>query len=325
MAEKKQTCDEVEGSNGTKIEITTKDPDIWIAELYKCRCLDEQSVQQLCKMVRSILMEEKNVHTISCPVTICGNIHGQFHDLMEVFKIGGFPPFTNYLFLGDFIRVGLFSVQTVSLLFALKVRYHKRITLIRGHHESAQHTKNFGFYDDIQKKYKNVRAWKYFVDTFDYLPLSALISKQIFCVHGGLSPQIHTLQHIEQLDRIQQIPDKGPMCDLLWSDPDDRTGWGTSPRGVGCTFGEDISKQWNHNNGLVLIARGHQLATKGYHWQHDKQCLTLMSDSDFRGRTGNQGAIMEMDEHFGFVFHQYLVSPKKVKRRVMLAQPDYFL
>ena len=82
---------------------------------------------------------------------------------------------------------------------------------------------------------------------------------QIFCLHGGLSPSIDTLDHIRALDRIQEVPHEGPMCDLLWSDPDDRCGWGISPRGAGYTFGQDISEAFNHNNGLNLIARAHQL------------------------------------------------------------------
>jgi serine/threonine-protein phosphatase 2A catalytic subunit len=132
----------------------------------------------------------------------------------------------------------------------------------------------YGFYDECLRKYGTANVWKYFTDLFDYLPLTALIEKkvyykfffnpfinqfQIFCLHGGLSPSIDTLDHIRSLDRVQEVPHEGPMCDLLWSDPDDRCGGGISPRGAGYTFGQDISEQFNHNNGLTLIARAHQL------------------------------------------------------------------
>ena len=209
---------------------------------------------------------------VQCPVTVCGDIHGQFHDLQELFRIGGNPPDTNYLFMGDYVDRGYYSVETVTLLVALKVRYPDRITILRGNHESRQITQVYGFYDECLRKYGNANVWKYFTDLFDYLPVTALIADQvrvcswcskagaqIFCLHGGLSPNADSLDKIRALDRIQEVPHEGLMCDLLWSDPDDRCGWAISPRGAGYTFGYDISEAFNHNNGLTLIARAHQL------------------------------------------------------------------
>lgn len=161
--------------------------------------------------------------------------------------------------MGDYVDRGYYSVETVTLLVALKVRFRHRITILRGNHESRQITQVYGFYDECLRKYGNANVWKYFTDLFDYLPLTALIEDQVFCLHGGLSPSIDTLDHIRALDRVQEVPHEGPMCDLLWSDPDDRCGWGISPRGAGYTFGQDISEAFNHNNGLTLVARAHQL------------------------------------------------------------------
>lgn len=115
----------------------------------------------------------------------------------------------------------------------------------------------YGFYDECLRKYGNANVWKVFTELFDYLPLTAVVEGQIFCLHGGLSPSIDTLDQIRQLDRIQEMPQEGPMCDLLWSDPDDRCGWGISPRGAGYSFGQDISEQFNHANNLSRIARAH--------------------------------------------------------------------
>lgn len=119
----------------------------------------------------------------------------------------------------------------------------------------------------------------------------------MFCLHGGLSPSIDSLDQVRQLDRIQEVPHEGPMCDLLWSDPDDRCGWGISPRGAGYTFGQDISEQFNHNNGLKLVSRAHQLVMEGYNWAHEKNVVTLFSAPNYCYRCGNQAALMEMDEH----------------------------
>jgi serine/threonine-protein phosphatase 2A catalytic subunit len=145
----------------------------------------------------------------------------------------------------------------------------------------------YGFYDECLRKYGNANVWKYFTDLFDYLPLTALIDNQIFCLHGGLSPSIDTLDNIRALDRIQEVPHEGPMCDLLWSDPDDRCGWGISPRGAGYTFGQDISEAFNHNNGLTLVARAHQLVMEGYNWSQDRNVVTIFSGKSSRNQVSD--------------------------------------
>ena len=180
-------------------------------------------------------------------------------------------------YLGDYVDRGYYSVETVTLLVALKIRYPQRITILRGNHESRQITQVYGFYDECLRKYGNANVWKSFTDLFDFLPLTALIDNQIFCLHGGLSPSIDTLDNIRALDRVQEVPHEGPMCDLLWSDPDDRCGWGISPRGAGYTFGQDISEAFNHNNSLTLVARAHQLVMEGYNWSQDRNVVTIFS------------------------------------------------
>ncbi len=193
------------------------------------------------------------------PPQVCGDIHGQFYDLLELFKVGGECPDTNYLFLGDFVDRGYYSVETFLLLLALKVRYPDRITLIRGNHESRQITQVYGFYDECLRKYGSVNVWRYCTDVFDYLSLSAVVEDRLFCVHGGLSPNINTLDQIRVIDRKQEVPHEGPMCDLMWSDPEEIDGWGISPRGAGYLFGADIVNRFNRVNGLTTVARAHQL------------------------------------------------------------------
>jgi len=305
------------------------DADTWIEKLLRSENLTEAEAKALCIRAKEILMSESNVQPVNCPVTICGDVHGQYNDLLELFRIGGKPPETNYLFMGDYVDRGYYSVKCVQLLMAFKVRHQNRITLTRGNHESRQITQVYGFYDECLRIYGNANVWKCFTDLFDYLPLSALVEKQIFCLHGGLSPSIDNLVNIMDQNRVQEVPHEGPMCDLLWSDPDDRCGWGISPRGAGYTFGQDISDQFNHNNGLTLISRAHQLVMEGYNWTHDKNVVTIFSAPNYCYRCGNQAAIMEIDEHLEYTFLQFdpaprtraEVEPPNSGRNL----PDYFL
>ena len=137
--------------------------------------LTEQDIKQLCEKAKEILQLESNVTMVKAPVTVWGDIHGQYHDLMELFKIGGNPPDTNYLFMGDYVDRGYYSLESVTLLVALKVRFRDRITILRGNHESRQITQVYGFYDECVRKYGNPNVWKYFTDLFDYLPLTAIV------------------------------------------------------------------------------------------------------------------------------------------------------
>lgn len=156
------------------------DLDRQIDKLRRCELITEKEVKQLCAKAREILVEESNVQRVDSPVTVCGDIHGQFYDLKELFKVGGDVPDTNYLFMGDFVDRGFYSVETFLLLLALKVRYPDRITLIRGNHESRQITQVYGFYDECLKKYGSITVWRYCTEIFDYLSLSAIIDDRIF-------------------------------------------------------------------------------------------------------------------------------------------------
>ncbi|TKY61853.1 Serine/threonine-protein phosphatase PP2A catalytic subunit [Spatholobus suberectus] len=274
---------------------SSHDLDDQISQLMQCKPLSEQQVRVLCEKAKEILMDESNVQPVKSPVTICGDIHGQFHDLAELFRIGGKCPDTNYLFMGDYVDRGYYSVETVTLLVALKVRYPQRITILRGNHESRQITQVYGFYDECLRKYGNANVWKIFTDLFDFFPLTAL------------------------------VPHEGPMCDLLWSDPDDRCGWGISPRGAGYTFGQDISEQFNHTNSLKLIARAHQLVMDGFNWAHEQKVVTIFSAPNYCYRCGNMASILEVDDCKGHTFIQFEPAPRRGEPDVTRRTPDYFL
>lgn len=305
----------------------SSDIDHWITKLLDLERLTEEEVKQLCDQARDILSLESNVQEVQCPVTVCGDIHGQWHDLIELFSNGGQLPDTNYLFLGDYVDRGYYSVETVSLLIAFKVKYKERITILRGNHESRQITQVYGFYDECFQKYRSQSVWKYFTDLFDYLPITAVIESKIFCLHGGLSPDISTLDDIRALNRFQETPHSGPMCDLLWSDPEDRVGYSVSSRGAGFVFGKDIAAHYNRVNGLQFIARAHQLVMEGYNWSHDENVVTIFSAPNYCYRCGNQAAIMQLDEYLNKDFLQFDPAPtrdsesQQQTRRV----PEYFV
>lgn len=316
--------------------VSVSDLDQQIERLKKCEYLKESEVKALCDKAREILIDESNVQRVDAPVTICGDIHGQFYDLLELFKVGGECPYTNYLFLGDFVDRGYYSVETFLLLLTLKVRYPDRITLIRGNHESRQITQVYGFYDECIRKYGSVNVWRYCTEIFDYLSLSAIIDDKVFCVHGGLSPAINTLDQIRVIDRKQEVPHDGAMCDLMWSDPEDIEGWGLSPRGAGYLFGGDVVAKFNEINKIDLIARAHQLVMEGYKTmftikpakgqQPVDSLVTVWSAPNYCYRCGNVAAILELDEHLDQHFKIFEAAPQE-SRGVPARNPtpDYFL
>lgn len=253
-------------------------------------------MKQLCEQVRQIMIEESNIQPVSSPVTVCGDIHGQFWDLLELFRVGGDPPDTSYIFMGDFVDRGYFSLETFSLLMAFKARFPDRITLLRGNHESRQITQVYGFYDECMQKYGSATVWKSCCQVFDYLNIAAIIDGRVLCVHGGLSPELRSLDQIRTIMRLQEVPHEGPFCDLMWSDPEEIETWSVSPRGAGWLFGRMVTKEFNHLNGLELIARAHQLVQEGFKLMHDKNIVTVWSAPNYCYRCGNVASVFQVDD-----------------------------
>ncbi|XP_074376267.1 phytochrome-associated serine/threonine-protein phosphatase 3 isoform X2 [Apium graveolens] len=305
------------------------DLDLWISKVKEGQHLSEDELQLLCEYVKDILIEESNVQPVNSPVTVCGDIHGQFHDLMKLFQTGGHVPDTNYIFMGDFVDRGYNSLEVFTILLLLKARYPANITLLRGNHESRQLTQVYGFYDECQRKYGNANAWRYCTDVFDYLTLSAIIDGTVLCVHGGLSPDIRTIdqkgsgyvqttvglyrrnlalsrrcdsvlriQVIRVVDRNCEIPHEGPFCDLMWSDPEDIETWAVSPRGAGWLFGSRVTSEFNHINKLDLVCRAHQLVQEGLKYMfQDKGLVTVWSAPNYCYRCGNVASILNFNEN----------------------------
>jgi len=271
---------------------------MWIELVRNCEHLTENQLKLLCDRVKEILMEESNVQPVHSPVIVCGDVHGQFYDLMELFRVGGEIPSKNYIFMGDFVDRGHHSVETLQLLLCYKARYPQCITLLRGNHESRQVTQVYGFYDECFRKYGSANAWKYCTEVFDYLALACLIDGSVLCVHGGLSPDITTVDQIRLIERNQEIPHEGAFCDLMWSDPEDIETWSVSQRGAGYLFGSKVTSQFNHINHLQLICRAHQLVQEGYKYMFPmKNLITVWSAPNYCYRCGNVASILAFDEN----------------------------
>jgi len=287
---------------------------VWLEKLYKCVMLSEEEVKILCEKAKEVFRVEKTLHCVSAPCVVVAEIHGQWEELMEVFQIAGRVPDSNYLFLGDYVDRGYHSIQTISLLVCLKVCFPDRIHILRGNHESRQETQVYGFYDECIRCYGSVNVWRYFTDLFDYFPLCMLIDEKIFCLHGGLSPDLNTMDQIQELDRFHE-PIEGPILDLLNSEPGDAPGWTVSHRGSGHLYGEDITTAWNHTNHLSLLARSHTYIEEGARYTHQNQVLTIFSVSNYCYICGNKGAFLEIDQNHQVVIRQYSATTVRINSK----------
>eukprot|EP01091_Cochliopodium_minus_P007569 TRINITY_DN17458_c0_g1_i1.p1 TRINITY_DN17458_c0_g1~~TRINITY_DN17458_c0_g1_i1.p1 ORF type:complete len:311 (-),score=74.09 TRINITY_DN17458_c0_g1_i1:15-947(-) len=307
------------------------DLDKCIEKSLNCELLSEANIKELCSRLKDILVYESNVVHLSSPITVVGDLHGQFYDVLEMMRVGGFTPDTNYLFLGDYVDRGYYSVETITLLVCLKLRYPTRVTLLRGNHESRQVTQVYGFYGECCRKYGNSNVWKYFTDMFDYLTLSAVIDNKIFAIHGGLSPTVHSLDQIRVLDRFQEVPHEGSLTDLLWSDPEpNKQGWQTSQRGAGFLFGGDIVQKFLETNGFEQIVRAHQLCMDGFQVLFNDTFSTIWSAPNYCYRCGNVASILEISEKSSEKkFNVYEAAPeseRKVPKNDSIKEiPDYFI
>ena len=258
--------------------------------------LKEEEIKFLIDKSLPIIKEQKMLIELEAPLHVCGDIHGQYYDLLRIFEHCGYPGEYNYLFLGDYVDRGKQSLETICLLLCYKIKYPEKVTLLRGNHESSVTNRIYGFYDECKRRY-NVRIWRSFTELFNFLPVAALIDEKILCMHGGLSPDLKTIQNIQDISRPTDIPDTGLLCDLLWSDPDKETlEFDENDRGVSWVFGEKIVNEFNRKNDLDLIIRAHQVVDDGYEFFANRQLITIFSAPNYCGEFDNSAGIMIIDD-----------------------------
>ncbi|KAM6544545.1 hypothetical protein CsatB_025281 [Cannabis sativa] len=275
--------------------------------------LSETEIKQLCFVSRDVFLRQPMLLELEAPVKICGDIHGQYSDLLRLFEYGGLPPRSNYLFLGDYVDRGKQSLETICLLLAYKIKYPENFFLLRGNHECASINRIYGFYDECKRRF-NVRLWRIFTDCFNCLPVAALIDEKILCMHGGLSPDLKNLKQIRMIQRPTDVAEHGLLCDLLWSDPSkDIQGWGPNERGVSFTFGADRVTEFLRKQDLDLICRAHQVVEDGYEFFANRKLVTLFSAPNYCGEFDNAGAMMSVDESLMCSFQILKPADKKPK------------
>jgi len=273
--------------------------------------LPERQITLLCHAARDVFSQQPSLLDLEAPIKIVGDTHGQYYDLLRLFEYGGFPPEANYLFLGDYVDRGKQSLETACLLLAYKVKFPENFFLLRGNHECASINRIYGFYDECKRRY-SIKLWKTFTECFNTLPVSAVVDDKIMCMHGGLSPELKSLDQIRRIERPTDIPDSGLLCDLLWSDPDrENSGWGENDRGVSYTFGSDIVAKFLNKHDLDLICRAHQVVEDGYEFFARRQLVTLFSAPNYCGEFDNAGAMMSVDESLMCSFQILKPSSKR--------------
>lgn len=272
--------------------------------------LPEADIRNLCLKAHDIFMSQPMLLELEAPIKVGGDLHGQYNDLLKLFQFGGFPPESNYLFLGDYVDRGKQSLETMCLLLAYKIKYPENFFLLRGNHEAAQVCKLYGFFDECKRRY-STKLFKTFTDLFNVLPVAAIIDDKIFCCHGGLSPDLLHIGQIRNIPRPTDVPVHGLLCDLLWSDPTAEFGWTENDRGVSFSFGPDVVNKFLHKHDFDLICRGHQVVEDGYEFFAQRKLITLFSAPNYCGTFDNAGALMSVNEDLLCSFQ--ILTPRKKK------------
>lgn len=277
--------------------------------------LKENDIQVIIQKSKAIIQSQAMLIEAEGPMKICGDIHGQFPDLIHLLQICGDPSNTRYLFLGDYVDRGRQGIETITLLLSYKIRYPNTFYLLRGNHESQAVSRVYGFYDECKRRF-GIKLWKSFLDVFNCLPVAAILENQIFCCHGGLSPEMlkpdvtnleNLKQKIRSIIRPVDIPEEGLICDLLWSDPLDlpnslvssefhnefftQEGFAPNERGISYVFNPSVVDKFLKRFSLDLIIRAHQVVEDGYEFFANRSFITIFSAPNYCGEFDNAGAV----------------------------------
>eukprot|EP01098_Paradermamoeba_levis_P004899 TRINITY_DN2088_c0_g1_i4.p1 TRINITY_DN2088_c0_g1~~TRINITY_DN2088_c0_g1_i4.p1 ORF type:complete len:506 (+),score=176.15 TRINITY_DN2088_c0_g1_i4:153-1670(+) len=297
---------EVDSPSGKR---SVPDADVLKEHLFKEGKLKAEDAKKLLIEATKILAAEPTLVEIDAPLTVVGDIHGQYYDLLKLIEVGGHPKETRYLFLGDYVDRGSFSIECVLLLYAFKISYPTTFFLLRGNHECRHLTEYFTFKEECRRKY-NLDVYETCMDSFDALPLGALMNGQFLCIHGGISPDIVTLDDIRSIDRFKEPPQSGPMCDILWADPMENFSAEiefdfefNDVRGCSYFFSYQAACKFLDSNNLLSIIRAHEAQDAGYKMHLKNQStdfpsvITIFSAPNYLDAYNNKGAILRYSDN----------------------------
>uniref|UniRef100_A0A915PZE3 Serine/threonine-protein phosphatase n=1 Tax=Setaria digitata TaxID=48799 RepID=A0A915PZE3_9BILA len=266
----------------------------------------EDELLALCIKAREIFLSQSIFIEIDPPVRICGDTHGQYGDLLRLFHRGGFPPQSNYLFLGDYVDRGSQNLEVICLLFCYKIKYPNNFFLLRGNHECNTVNRVYGFYDECLRRYGSIRLWQGFQDfrkkvliqdVFAVMPLCGCVGNRILCMHGGLSPQLKDFNQLRNIPRPLEPVSPSLEMDLLWADPVvGIQGFEPNLRGASFGFGEDVVIDICKKLDIDMIARAHQVVQDGYEFFGNRRLVTIFSAPHYCGQFDNAAASMIVDE-----------------------------
>ncbi|QDS68663.1 3',5'-cyclic-nucleotide phosphodiesterase (PDEase) (3':5'-CNP) [Venturia effusa] len=272
--------------------------------------LTEEQALWIIRKGTEVLQAEPNLLEMDAPITVCGDVHGQYFDLMKLFEVGGDPAETRYLFLGDYVDRGYFSIECVLYLWALKIWYPNTLWLLRGNHECRHLTDYFTFKLECKHKYSE-DVYEACMESFCALPLAAVMNKQFLCIHGGLSPELHTLEDIKAINRFREPPTHGLMCDILWADPLEEFGQEKTQeffvhnhvRGCSYFFSYPAACSFLEKNNLLSIIRAHEAQDAGYRMYRKTRTtgfpsvMTIFSAPNYLDVYNNKAAVLKYENN----------------------------
>uniref|UniRef100_A0A0N4ZVF7 Serine/threonine-protein phosphatase n=1 Tax=Parastrongyloides trichosuri TaxID=131310 RepID=A0A0N4ZVF7_PARTI len=278
-----------------------------------------EEIYWILKPALEVIKSSPMLVEVDVPIIICGDIHGQFCDLIRIFNKFGKPPTKKYLFLGDYVDRGSNSLEVILLLLALKLQYPESIFLLRGNHELRHINRVYGFNEELGERIQESDVmydiYEKFNVIFSYLPISACVSKKILCMHGGISENIISLDSIKSLKRPMETV-HGLACDLLWADPDDSVEWyhHNDARGVSFKFGKSALNDFLKKLNLDMIIRGHQVCQMGFSHFNNGRLLTVFSAGEYDDEMKNLAGVIVINENY-YVYPVSIKCPKTERER----------
>ena len=260
--------------------------------------IPNQDILTILRFSLQLFTNEPNILEVRAPINVCGDVHGQFPDFITIFEKAEFPPNARYLFLGDYVDRGTQSLEVICLLLAYKVKFPNHIYMIRGNHETREMTEQYGFQVECQSK-QNKQTYLEFINVFDAMPLAAIINNTYFCIHGGLTPDLTSIDQIKAIKRPTQIQEHGFLADLVWSDPSAKVEeFAPSDRGLTVVWGEKVATKFLEENGFSKIIRAHQMCEEGidYPFSPNESVMTVFSAPWYAGEYKNKGAFIKIDK-----------------------------